>query len=84
MKLNQIEKILRPIPDTQIDIKIVADRRTITYTALDVFAEYDTGDRETGESAGWLIHRIMLGEADITNEMDLTEIQRYLDEEEIV
>ena len=80
MKLHKIEKILRPVPDAQIDITILADGKCITDATLEVFAEYDSGDSSVGEPAGWLIHRIMLGRTDVTNEMDLTEIQQHLGE----
>lgn len=80
MNLHKIEKILRPVPDAQIDITILADGKCITDATLDVFAEYDSGDSSVGEPAGWLVHRIMLGKEDVTNEMDLTEIQQHLGE----
>ena len=80
MQLHKIEEILRPVPDAQIDITILADGKCITESTLDVFAEYDSGDWTVGESAGWIIHRIMLGKTDVTNEMDLAEIQQHLGE----
>lgn len=80
MELQKIEEILRPVPDAQIDITILADGKCITEKTLDVFAEYSSGDSSVGESAGWNIHRIMLGKEDVTNEMDLVEIQQHLGE----
>jgi len=80
MNLSKVEKILRPVPDAQIDISILADGKCITKATLDVFAEYSGGDASVGEPAGWLIHRIMLGKTDVTNEMDVVEIQQHLGE----
>jgi len=80
MNLHKVEKILRPVPDAQIDITILADGKCITETTLDVFAEYDKGDSSVGVAAGWLIHRIMLGKTDVTNDLDTLEIQQHLGE----
>jgi len=80
MDLAKAEEILRPIPDAQIDINIVAYGKCITETTIDVFAEHFSGDASVGESAGWVIHRVMLGKADITNEIDLIELQQHLSE----
>lgn len=80
MKLQKTEEILRPVPDAQIDITILADGKCITETTLDVFVVYGKGDSSVGETAGFYIHRIMLGKEDVTNEMDLTEIQQHLGE----
>ena len=80
MPLKKIEEILRPVPTTQMDIIILSDGKYITETTLDVFAEYSTGDESVGEPEGWLINSIMLGKCDVTNEMDLVEIQQYLKE----
>jgi len=80
MPLQKIQEALKPEPTTQIDITILADGRCITDASLDVFAEYDSGDNSVGEPAGWMIHRIMLGKEDVTDEMDLTEIQQHLGE----
>ena len=80
MSLPKIEEILRPVPDAQIDITILADGKCIAERTMDVFAEYDSGDSSVGESAGWIVHRIMLGKTDITNEMELTKIQQYLND----
>ena len=81
MNLAKTELILRPVPDAQIDITILADGKCVTETTLDVFAEHERGDSSVGESAGWLIHRVMLGKTDVTSEMDLTEIQQYLNDD---
>ena len=80
MKPQRLDIINNPIPITQIDIAILSDSKCITETSLDVFAEWDAGDKSTGAASGWVVNAIMLGKCDITNEMDLTEIQEYLKE----
>lgn len=80
MKPQRLNVINIPAPTTQIDIAILSDGKCITETTIDVFAEWDDGDKSTGTAEGWIINSIMLGKCDITNEMDLTEIQEYLKE----
>jgi len=80
MEPRRLIAVNNPVPTAQIDIAILTSGKCITETTLDVFAEWDDGDKSTGVARGWVINTIMLGKCDITNEMDLTEIQEYLKE----
>jgi len=80
MSLATIEKKSSTDPTAQIDIAILSDGKCITETTLDVFAEWDEGDSSTGAAKGMVVNAIMLGNCDITNEMDLNEIQEYMRE----
>ena len=80
MSSSKIKEVPKVEPIAQIDIAILTNGKCITETTLDVFAEWDDGDKTTGAASGWVINTIMLGKNDVTNEMDLTEIQEYLRE----